>query len=92
MPSASSGSTAGAAASEITTSIRHQRAADERKPFDWRMLVNGFGDEMLYENGIIDRTLPFAGLKKLSHINPRAKAANDDPDFSTKIRAGLPGM
>lgn len=75
-----------------TTAIRQQRAVDERRPFDWRMLVNGYGDEMLYENGTFDQSLPFAELKQRSHINPRAKPANDDPDFSTKIRAGLPGM
>lgn len=75
-----------------TTAIRNQRAADERQPFDWRMLVNGYGDEMLYDNGLIDRSLPFADLKKLALINARAKAADGDPDFSGKIRAGLPGM
>ncbi|MCF7732772.1 MAG: hypothetical protein K9N23_13870 [Akkermansiaceae bacterium] len=56
------------------------------------LLVNGYGDEMLYERGSIDRSLPFAELKKLSPINLRAKAADQDPDFSRKIRAGLPGM
>lgn len=75
-----------------TTAIRHQQTAQDRKPFDWRMLVNGFGDELLYERGSIDRALPFAELKKLSHINPKAKAADADPDFSGKIREGLPGM
>ena len=75
-----------------TTAIRHQRAADERKPFDWRMLVNGYGDQMLYENGAFDPSLPFAELKKVAHINPRAKAADQDPDFSKKIRIGVPGM
>ena len=47
---------------------------------------------MLYDNGLIDRSLPFAKLKKLALINARAKAADGDPDFSGKIRAGLPGM
>jgi hypothetical protein len=75
-----------------TTAIRQQRAASERAPWDWRMLVNGYGDEMLYERGALDRSLPFAELKRVSHINGRAKAANTDPDFSAKIRAGLPGM
>jgi hypothetical protein len=75
-----------------TTAIRHQRAANERAPWDWRMLVNGFGDELLYERKGIDTSLPFAELKKLSHINDRAKAADQDPDFSEKIRVGLPGM
>lgn len=81
-----------AVTNNCTTAIRHQRAASDRAPWDWRMLVNGYGDELLYERGTIDRSLPFAELKKISHINGRAKAANDAADFSEKIRAGLPGM
>ena len=34
--------------------------------------------------------LPFAELKRLSHINARAHAAGDAPDFSQRIRAGPP--
>ena len=75
-----------------TTAIRQQRAAAERAPWDWRMLVNGFGDELLYQRGYIDQSLPFAQLKQLSHINERARAADDSADFSARIRAGLPGM
>lgn len=75
-----------------TTAIRHQRAAGERQPWDWRMLVNGYGDEMLYERGILDRSLPFADLKRRARVNDRAKAADQDPAFSTRIRDGLPGM
>jgi hypothetical protein len=81
-----------AVTNNCTSAIRHQRAASERPPWDWRMLVNGYGDELLYERGSIDRSLPFAELKKISHINGRAKAANDAADFSEKIRAGLPGI
>lgn len=75
-----------------TTAVRNQRAASERAPWDWRMLVNGYGDQLLYERGAIDRSLPFEELKKISHVNARAKAADQDADFSDKIRAGLPGM
>lgn len=75
-----------------TSAIRHQRAATDRAPWDWRMLVNGYGDELLYEKGAIDQSLPFAELKRRSLVNERAKAANDAPDFSEKIREGLPGM
>jgi hypothetical protein len=75
-----------------TTAIRNQRAATERQPWDWRMLVNGYGDELLYEKRGIDTSLPFAELKKLAHVNKRAKAANDAPDFSERIREGIPGM
>jgi Domain of unknown function (DUF4105) len=75
-----------------TTAIRHQRASAERAPWDWRMLVNGYGDQLLYERGGIDTSMPFPELRKLSLINPRAKAADQDPDFSEEIREGLPGM
>jgi hypothetical protein len=61
-------------------------------PWDWRMLVNGCGDEMLYERGVIDTSLPFSQLKARSHINQRGQAADEDPDFSLRIREGLPGM
>ena len=81
-----------AVTNNCTTAIRHQRAASERSSWDWRMLVNGYADELLYERGGIDRSLPFDELKRRSHINERAKAADQSPDFSKKIREGLPGM
>ncbi len=69
-----------------TTSIRMQRAATERAPWDWRMLVNGFGDQMLYERGLIATNLPLAELKDRAHINARAKIADQAADFSQRIR------
>ena len=73
-----------------TSAIRHQRAAERRSTWDWRMLVNGFGDELLYERGGIPHSLPFPELKALSKINDKARAADQDPDFSSRIRSGLP--
>ncbi len=75
-----------------TTAIRQQRTPAERSRWDWRMLANGYGDELLYERGVIDTSLPFAELKRRSLINPAAKAADADPDFSARIRDGLPGF
>ncbi|HWY30434.1 MAG TPA: DUF4105 domain-containing protein [Candidatus Acidoferrum sp.] len=75
-----------------TTAIRVQRAAADRAPWDWRMLVNGHLDEMLYERGILITNLPFAELKQRSNINARAKAADQAVDFSQVIRQGLPGF
>jgi hypothetical protein len=75
-----------------TTAIRTQRPTADRAPWDWRMLINGHLDEMLYERGVIDTNLPFAELKQRSHINPQAKAANKAADFSQQIRKGLPGF
>jgi hypothetical protein len=74
-----------------TTSIRTQHPANERVPWDWRILLNGKGDELLYERHVIVTSgLPFAELKTRSLIDTRARAANDSPDFSKLIREGLP--
>ncbi len=75
-----------------TTAIRHQRAASERAPWDYRMLINGYADELLYERKGITTSLPFTELKQISLINIKANAANDSAYFSDKIREGLPGM
>jgi Domain of unknown function (DUF4105) len=77
--------------SNCTTNIRTQRSIDERAPWDWRMLVNGKADELLYERHlIVTGGLPFAELKQRSLINERARAADQDPDFSRLIREDLP--
>jgi len=75
-----------------TTAIRAQRATHDRAPWDWRMLVNGHLDELLYERGTIATNLPFGELKQRCLINPRAKAADKADDFSKQIRAGLPEL
>ena len=43
-----------------------------------------------YEQGRLDRSLPFAELKRRGHINAPAQAADKAPDFSRRIRLGLP--
>jgi Domain of unknown function (DUF4105) len=74
-----------------TTSIRAQRAAKLRTPWDWRILLNGKADELLYQDhAIATGGLPFAELKQRSLIDERARAADQDPDFSRIIREGLP--
>jgi len=74
-----------------TTNIRTQRPTSQRAPWDWRMLVNGKADEMLYErHAIATGGLPFSELKQRSLINKRARAVDKDPDFSRLIREELP--
>src|SRR6266498_3412584 len=74
-----------------TTSIRTQHPPKERLPWDWRILLNGKGDELMYERHVlVTGGLPFAELKARSLIDTRAIAANDSPDFSKLIREGLP--
>ena len=74
-----------------TTSIRSQHPSKERIPWDWRILLNGKGDELLYKDGgLVTGGLPFAELKAQSLINDRAERADTSPDFSQLIRVGLP--
>ena len=73
-----------------TTSIRTQRDAGKRAPFDWRMILNGKSDEMVYEQGVLVGDLPFAELKRRALINSRARAADKSSEFSQAIRDGMP--
>jgi len=76
-----------------TTGIRtHTKGNPARVQWDWRILLNGRIDELLYENGVLDRSMPFPELKKRSLIDEKAQAADDDLAFSRLIREGLPGM
>jgi Domain of unknown function (DUF4105) len=76
-----------------TTTIRDQHPTNERMPWDWRILLNGKADELMYERRAISTAgLPFAELKQRALINPAAQAANDAPDFSRRIREGRPGF
>ena len=82
-----------AATTNCTTSIRTQRSATQRAPWDWRILLNGKGDELMFERGALaTEGLPFAELKTRALINAAAKAADATPDFSRLIRTGLPGF
>lgn len=74
-----------------TTTIRtHVQHAGIHNPWSWRILANGKGDELLYSRGAIDTSLPFAELRARSDITAKAKAADQDPAFSARIRDGLP--
>jgi hypothetical protein len=81
-----------AVTTNCTTSIRTQHPPGERMPWDWRILLNGKGDELMYQRHlIVTGGLPFAELKRRAHINERALAASGGPDFSNQIRIGIPG-
>jgi len=74
-----------------TTAIRlHIKSVARGSPFDWRILLNGRIDELAYQRGNIDTSMPFGELKQKSEITQRAKAVERDSDFSTMIRDGLP--
>jgi hypothetical protein len=71
----------------------HSRVNPGHLPFSWKILISGHVPEYLYENGRIDTSLPFEELRQRAHINARAREAGATaPDFSQRIRAGLPGI
>jgi len=73
-----------------TTGIRSQNTHGDRLPWDWRILVNGKGDEMMFERGVLEtRGLTFPQLKQRAHANSAIKAADGSSDFSVRIREDL---
>jgi len=80
-----------AATHNCTTGIRlHVQNVQAGQPWDWRILVNGYLDQLLYERGTVDTKLPFEQLRERSAISQRGIAADDAEDYSTRIRQGLP--
>jgi hypothetical protein len=61
--------------------------------WDWRVLLNGKMDEMLYEHGrLVTGGLSLRALKAQAHINAAARAADNSPDWSKLIRVGRVGF
>ncbi len=78
-----------------TTTLDSQMTADlpNRKPWSYRLLVNGSLDELLYERDrLVTDGLPFAELKQREHINPFAHRVGGSPDYSSLIRLGRIGF
>jgi hypothetical protein len=79
-----------AATHNCTTAIRkHVQHVSAGRPFDWRIIVNGYLDELMYERETIDTSRAFVELKRLSDVTARGKAADKDPDFAKRIREGI---
>lgn len=70
-----------------TNIVRHVNAlAPGKVPYDFRVLLPGYSDQLAYELGLFDQRLPFAELKRRSWANERIVKYEHDPDFSAKIR------
>ena len=57
---------------------------------DYRVLLSGYLPNYAYSLGATDTTMPFEQLRDLSRIHDKAIRADADPDFSVKIREGIP--
>ena len=59
-------------------------------PMDPRVLLSGYLADYVYELGAIDTSLPLDRLRQLSKIHDRALRADADPNFSARVREGIP--
>ena len=73
-----------------TTILMHTRINPESPPMSWKVLLSGYIPQYLYELGRIDTAQPFDELEKLSRVNERAHASDNDSSFSQRLRQGLP--
>lgn len=74
-----------------TTNVwRHTKVNPGPHAFSWKILLSGYAAEYVYGLGMLDTSMPFEALRKVSHVNPAAQAADGAADFSQRIRAGLP--
>ncbi len=71
-----------------TTSIRHHaQAIGAANKWNWRIWVNGHLDEMGYELGLVDTSIPLEELRSRSDITSIAKLALTSSDFSKALRS-----
>ena len=72
--------------------VRYANVAGREGRLDLRHFLNGWADRYLYEARLVNVSLPFEESRRRSRINDAARAADDAPDFSQKIRASLPSV
>ncbi len=76
-----------------TTSYRVQTPAKKKSHFDWRLLVNGKLDQMLYEKeALFSGGLSFKQLRKQAFINAAAEDCSKSDKFSEAIRKNRIGF
>ena len=78
-----------------TTGVRmHAVATAERpNPWNWRILLPGKADELMYmRDGFARCDLPLEELKARGHVNAAANDAGRVDDFAEIIRRGVPGF
>lgn len=60
-------------------------------PFDWRMVVNGYLPEYLYDMGALNMDYSVDELRRLGRIAENARTTGLVPGYSEAVRAGVPG-
>jgi len=76
--------------SSALTRMSKELWPDVPRPGGLRSLFNGRTDEDAHARGYLSGNLPFDELKKKSYITPIGEQHRDAPDFSQRVREGLP--
>jgi hypothetical protein len=70
-----------------TNIVRHVNTISAKRiPFRPAVLLPGYSDRLAYELGLIDTSVPLERLRERYFISDLARAAEDAPDFSQRIR------
>ena len=70
-----------------TNIVRHvNQLVPGQIDYDYRILLPGYADELAYELGLLDTSIPFTELKRRARINDLVHRYQDDPQFSARIR------
>jgi hypothetical protein len=56
-------------------------------PFDWRVLLPGYADELAFELGLLDTDADFETTRARNRVDERAREIGDRADFSTALRS-----
>ncbi len=59
-------------------------------PFDWRIIVNGYLPDYLYEHGVLNTEYSVEELRQLGRIAERAESEGLTAGYSKAIRKGVP--
>ncbi len=70
--------------------LEHARHGGLQAQYSMDVVLSGHAARQAYANGRLDSSLPFEELQSRSRINAAARAADGDPNFSERIRSGLP--
>lgn len=70
--------------------VRYANAAGRQGRADFRHLLNGLIDGYLYSTNRLNTSFPLDELRRRSHINAAARAADDDSYFYERIREAVP--
>ena len=73
-----------------TAIMTHLRVNPGHAPMSWKVLLSGYAPRYAWERGALDSRLSFEELRARSRVNDAARAADQAPDFSQRIREGRP--